>query len=401
MNGPRPEPVHFHVDMDAFYASVEQSDNPELRGKPVIIGASPGKRGVVSACSYEARTFGVRSAMPISEAYRRCPDGVYLPVRMERYQEVSRTIMALFTRFSPDIRQVSVDEAFLDLTGTARLFGPPESVAAEIKNLVRETTGLTISIGIAPNRFLAKLASEVNKPDGMFRVRPGEEEQFLDGLELKALWGLGRKTLERLHELNITSVKGLRAIGEKTLIRMLGEGTGSFLYNACRGIDPGIFNDEPKSRSISNETTFPADTRDREAVRICLLELSHQVVFRMMSGDERGSTVFVKLRYSDFRTTTIQKTLRNCVGSAEELFTVAEELLYRRWNGSDEIRLIGVGISGLRSNPVQQNELFEDPRDRIKQLEETVHKIRSKGSSIVKASLLRSGTPRDGDRESR
>ncbi len=401
MNTPCREPVHFHVDMDAFYASVEQADKPDIRGKPVVIGASPGRRGVVSACSYEARTYGIHSAMPISEAYRRCPQAVFLPVRMERYQEVSRTIMSLFSRFSPEVRQISVDEAFLDMTGTERLFGPPESVAREIKKLVFETTGLTISVGIAPNRFLAKLASEIGKPDALFRIHPGEEERFLDGLELKSLWGLGKKTLERLHELNIRRVSELRAIGESSLRRMLGEGTGGFLYQACRGIDPGIFNEEPKSRSISNETTFSTDTRDHEAIRRTLLELSHQVVYRMISAGERGSTVVVKLRFSDFRTTTAQKTLRKAVGSAEELFEVAGKLLYQRWNGSDEIRLLGVGISGLKDGMIQQQDLFEDSWDRKKQVEETVMKIRNRGSSIVKASLLRSDKTRDDDLENR
>jgi DNA polymerase-4 len=386
--------------MDAFYASVEQVDNPELQGKPVVIGAAPGRRGVVSACSYEARRYGIHSAMPVSEAYRRCPDAAFLPVRMERYQEVSRTIMSLFSRFSPEIKQISVDEAFLDLTGTERLFGPPESVAREIKKLVYETTGLTISIGIAPNRFLAKLASEIGKPDALFRIHPGEEERFLDGLELKSLWGLGKKTLERLHELNIRTVRELRDIGEQPLKRMLGDGTGGFLYRACRGIDPGIFNEEPKSRSISNETTFTKDTRDHEAVRKTLLELSHQVVSRMISAGERGSTVVVKVRFSDFRTTTARKTLRKAVGSAEELFETAEKLLYQRWNGSDEIRLIGVGIQGLKDGPVQQQDLFQDSWDRKKQVEETVMRIRKRGSSIVKASLLRSDTARDDDPES-
>jgi DNA polymerase IV len=393
------ESIFFHVDMDAFYAAVEQSDKPEVKGKPVIIGAAPGRRGVVSACSYEARAYGIHSAMPISEAFRRCPHGAFLPVRMERYQEVSRIIMSLFSQFTPEIKQISVDEAFLDMTGTGRLFGPPEKAASDIKKLIKETTGLTISIGIAPNRFLAKLASEVDKPDGLFRVKAGEEEQFLDSLELKSLWGLGKKTLQRLHELNIRSIKDLRSCNMQLLKRMMGDASGEFLYNACRGIDPGIFRDEVKTKSISNETTFGRDIRDREAVRITLLELSHQVMFRMMAEGERGSTVFIKVRFSDFRTTTAQKTLSKAVSSAEELLSVAEQLLSQRWNGSDEIRLIGLGVSGLEATQKEQGELFEDQWDRKKQVEETVLKLRSRGNRMVKASLLKSDRSPDGGRE--
>ena len=254
--------VIFHVDMDAFYASVEQNDHPEYRGKPVIIGARPGTRGVVSACSYEARKFGVHSAMPISRAYRLCPKGIYLPVRMKRYQEVSARIMELFGDFTPVVRQISVDEAFLDMTGTRRLFGDPEEAARAIKERVRTETGCTISIGIASNHYVAKMASEYGKPDGLYRVEEGREEEFLDKLRLGDLWGVGGKTLERLEELNITTVSRLREFSEGILSSMLGKAAGAYLYSAARGRNPGVFSEEPKSRSISNEITFPEDTRD-------------------------------------------------------------------------------------------------------------------------------------------
>ncbi|ADK82001.1 DNA polymerase IV [Sediminispirochaeta smaragdinae] len=395
----RCEPIFFHVDMDAFYASVEQADKPELKGKPVVIGAAPGGRGVVSACSYEARRFGVHSAMPISEAYRRCPKAHYLPVRMKRYQEVSRTIMALFSRFTPEIQQISVDEAFLNLTGTERLFGPPEVVARSIKELVRETTDLTISIGIAQNRFLAKLASEAGKPDGLVRILPGDEEAFIDTLSLRELWGLGKKTMERLNDLNIRSVKELRSLSEQNLKRLLGDGTGAFLYRACRGIDPGIFTDEPKSRSISNETTFPHDTHDNELIHTVLLDLSHQVFFRLLSEKGKAYTAFIKVRFSDFKTTTAQKTLKRSLSSAEELFELAQQLLQWRWDGTSDIRLIGIGVSGLSEHGANQSDLFEDPWERKKQVEEAVLNIRKKGNKIIKARFLRPGKVQDDDRE--
>ena len=241
-------PVHFHVDMDAFYASVEQQDNPQYRGKPVIIGASPRQRGVVSACSYEARKYGVHSAMPISQAYRRCPAGVYLPVRMKRYQEVSKQIMALFDRFTPRVQQISVDEAFLNMTGTERLFGPPRKTAEELKEEVRGKTGLTISVGVATNKFLAKIASDLEKPDGLCIVAPGKEEQFIMDLPLKNIWGIGKKTLERLEELNITTTATLKSFSKALLVSMLGKGAGEYLFQAARGKDPGIFREDPQSR---------------------------------------------------------------------------------------------------------------------------------------------------------
>jgi len=189
--------------MDAFYASVEQADNPRYIGKPVIIGASPGQRGVVAACSYEARKYGVHSAMPVSQAYARCRDGVYLPVRMSRYQEVSRIIMSAFNDFTPEVTQISIDEAFLNMTGTDKLFGTPVETASKIKERIKSDTDLNISIGIAHNKFLAKLASDYKKPDGLYIVEKGKEIEFIDSLKLGDLWGLGKKTLARLENIGI------------------------------------------------------------------------------------------------------------------------------------------------------------------------------------------------------
>lgn len=384
------ETVIFHVDMDAFYAAVEQGDNPELHGTAVIIGARPGSRGVVSACSYEAREFGVRSAMPISEAYRRCPHGNFLPVRMSRYQQVSRKIMAMFEDFTPDIQQISVDEAFLNMTGTERLFGPPEAAAARIKERIKQDTGLVISIGIAPNKFLAKLASDYDKPDGLYRVLPGQEEEFIDSLKLEDLWGIGKKSLERLHELNITTPQELRAIKQASLGRLFGKAAGEYLYRSVRGIDPGILQKETKSQSVSGEVTFEQDTRDPEVIKQVILDLSHQIMFRLLNSDKIGYTVFIKIRFGDFSTTTAQKRLRRPVYSAEEIFEVASGLLQKRWTRSQEVRLVGVGVSSVcaADKAPEQQELFSDPYDRQKKVEKAVHSIRAKGNRIEKASLI-------------
>ncbi|MBN1685829.1 MAG: DNA polymerase IV [Spirochaetales bacterium] len=393
------EKVFFHVDLDAFYAAVEQLDHPEHRGKPVIIGALPGHRGVVSACSYEARVFGVHSAMPISQAYARCPHGVYLVPRMKRYSELSKKVMALFGSFSPDVRQISIDEATLDMTGTERLFGTPEEAARKLKTMVAEETGLIISVGIAPNRYLAKLASEYDKPDGLFRVHCGKEEDFLDKLALKDLWGVGEKTLARLGEIGITTVAELRGYSQSLLQAMLGNAAGTYLYHAARGNNPGIYSLAPKSRSISSELTFGVDTDDREAIKRALLDLSHQVMFRSIDESFKSKTVQLKLRYGDFSTTTAQTTSGHFISSAEEVYNTVLALLEKRWNGSDAVRLVGVGLTALETaDEPAQGELFGDSYEKKNRVESAIlsyHKSR-KGGQIVKASLLK-GNSRSGD----
>jgi DNA polymerase IV len=394
------EQVFFHVDLDAFYASVEQLDHPEHKGKPVIIGALPGHRGVVSACSYEARVFGIHSAMPISDAYRRCPQGVYMVPRMKRYQELSKQVMSLFEDFSPDVRQISIDEATLDMTGTTRLLGPPVNIARELKARAVSETGLAISVGIAPNRYLAKLASEYDKPDGLFYVLPGHEEAFLDKLALKDLWGLGAKTLSRLEGLGIYTIPELRGYPEPLLQGMLGKAAGTYLHRVVRGDNPGIYSLAPKSHSISSELTFGEDTKDLEAIKRAFLDLSHQVMFRTISESFKSKTIHMKLRLGDFTTTTSQTTLQHFVSSAEEIYDTVLDLLEKRWTGDDPVRLVGVGLTALEAaDKPEQTELFEDTYEKKKKVEAAVHSYHKsmKGGHIVKASLLRknsrSGNP--------
>lgn len=384
----------FHIDLDAFYASVEQHDNPPLKGKPVIVGALPGTRGVVSACSYEARKYGLRSAMPISQAYRKCPNGVYLPVRMKRYMEVSGKIMTILKEYSPDFQQISVDEAFLDMSGTDRLYGPPLTAAKKIKKRIQEETGLTLSIGIAPNKYLAKLASEYKKPDGLYQVIPGQEEEFLNSLHLKDLWGVGKKTLERLSELNIRTVKELRLYPLHILTSMLGDAMGEFLYNAVRGTSPEIHHTEPKSHSISNEVTFESDRKDIEGLQKVILELCHHVMHRLLKEKGKSKTACIKLRYFNFHTISAQHTAKHWISSTEEFYRIAKSLFESRWDGYSPIRLIGIGLSNVeKAGCHSQAELFEDTADKKKKAEEAVFKIKSemKGVKITKASLMEEG----------
>ncbi len=390
----------FHVDLDAFYASVEQNDFPEYKGKPVIVGALPGHRGVVSACSYEARKYGIHSAMPISLAVACCPHGIFLPVRMGRYLEVSEKIMHVFNNYSPEVRQLSVDEAFLDMTGTERLFGHPVESAKRLKQQIRDAFGLTISVGIAPNYFLAKLASAYSKPDGLYFLEEGKEIEFLDSLELKDIWGLGKKTLARLLELNIRTVPALRSYSEKLLQSMLGKAAGTYLFNAVRGVDPGMFTSEAKSRSLSNELTYEEDTANADTVKKTLLSLCHQVMFRMLKECSRAKTVSVKVRFSDFSTVSVQKTVPHWIASAEELFAIVRGLLSAKWDGKRPIRLLGVGVNPVRADAcTEQLALFEDAFDKKRKVEEAVLEVNSRHSpkSIVKASNL--GDVRKGGKE--
>ena len=384
--------IIFHIDIDAFYASVEQLDNPSLKGKPIIVGAKPGGRGVVSTCSYEARKYGIKSAMPISQAYRLCPQGIYLPVRMSRYLEVSRAVMLILKDYTPAFQQISVDEAFLDMTGTERLFGAPKVAAEKIKKRIYRDTGLTISVGVAPNRYIAKLASEYGKPDGLCIVKKGEEEEFIGKLELKDLWGLGKKTLERLNELNITTIDKLRAYPLPLLSSILGDAAANYLYNAVRGREVDIHQQETKSHSISSETTFQEDRRDLPGIKRTIIGLTHEVMFRLLNDNYRSKTVVLKLRYADFTTVNIQKSLKHWVSSTEEFYGISLELLRKKWDKSRALRLIGVGLANLvPKQTAEQQELFNDINDKKRRVEETVAEIKKKigRTTLTKASLLK------------
>jgi DNA polymerase IV len=370
-----------HVDMDAFYASVEQLDQPEYRGRPVIVGADPkgGKgRGVVAACSYEARKFGVRSALPISRAWKLCPQGVYVRPRMARYAEVSRQIMETFRRYTDLVEPLSIDEAFLDITGSVALFGPPEGIARTIKKEIRERTGLTASIGLAPNKFLAKIASDVKKPDGYMVVREDQIETFLRDLPISRLWGVGPKTEQRLHELGFRTIGQLAGTGRDSLVRSLGS-LGEHLYQLSQGRDdrPVVPNWEPKS--ISSETTFDEDTADRELLLRTILDLSHHVAERLRSDGYRAKKVTLKLRYSSFSTHTKQQSIPKLIETGEEIATVARGL-FSQFELKQKIRLIGVAAGDLHrdgDDPAQLS-LFGQTSNTKEKLSHTVDEIKEK-----------------------
>lgn len=374
-----------HVDLDAFFASVEQLDHPEYRGKPVIVGGKPeDRRSVVSTASYEARVFGVHSAMPTSQAFKLCPQGIFVHGRMERYSQISYTIMQILKNYSPDVDQMSIDEAFLDITGTEKLFGPPEIVAQKIKDDIKKQTGLTVSIGLAQSKYHAKIASDINKPDGFYCVKPGTEENFILNLPLKKVFGIGTKTLEKL---NNCGIKTTRDIHEKTidwLQFMCGDNQGRFLYNVVRGkFDDERFGKESKSHSISAETTFAYDVTDCYTLETVILNLAYSIIFRLLKEQGYSRTAFVKIRYEDFSTVTIQQTFDKNIITLDNYYDILKELFEKKWEKNRGVRLIGIGLDNIEKEdkPMQQ-ELFDDGSEKKQKVEKAILSMSQKHPEI-------------------
>ena len=366
-----------HVDMDAFYASVEQRDRPELRGRPVIVGGSAEGRGVVSAASYEARKYGIHSAMPTFTARRLCPDGVFLPVRMKRYAEVARLVRAIFHSFTPLVEPLSLDEAFLDVHGCEGLFGPAPQIARKIKKRIRADTALTASVGVAANKFLAKLATELGKPDGLVVIEPERAAEVLAPLPVSRIWGVGAKGEKRLHALGLRTIGQLAALPEEVIVGHLGE-AGRRLWQLAHGRDGRAVTPDEAAKSVSTETTFARDVGDREALRGWLLELVEQLGERMRRHGLRGRTIELKVRTSDFRTFIRSATLADATDLTAVIWRTAADLFDRRvpdaWL---PLRLLGVGASSLRRDDAVQGHLFEGEwRAKQRSLDRTVDEIR-------------------------
>ncbi len=356
----RTSPTILHVDLDAFFAAVEQRDRPELRGRPVIVGGDSRARGVVSTASYEARAFGVHSAMPLRTAAGLCPDGVFLPVDGAKYRRESRRVMEILGRYTPLVEQVSIDEAFLDVAGSEKLFGPPAEIARRLKAEVRDETGLTVSVGAATTKLVAKVASDLRKPDGLVVVAPGTEAAFLAPLAIRCLWGVGEQTRLILAEHGVRTIGDLAALPLDVLVRRLGA-HGAALHDRARGIDPSPVTPETAAKSVSHEHTFDVDTADPEVIERTLLALAEGVAARLRAGGVRASTVQVKVRDSAFHTSTRQRTLPEPTDLADPIFRTALDLARPEVRGR-RVRLLGVGAHGL-GEPAQLD-LFgeEDPR---------------------------------------
>lgn len=380
-----------HVDMDAFYASVEQLDRPELRGRPVLVGGTPDGRGVVCAASYEARPSGCRSAMPMSTAIRLCPQAVVLPVRMARYREVSQAAFAVFDEFSPLVQPLSIDEAFLDLTGTEGVNGPAPQAARRLKERVREATGLTASVGLAPNKFLAKLASELRKPDGLMVIASGHVQMVLDPLPVERLWGVGTATLRRFHRLGLRTVADVRERTLMELTRELGS-AGEHFYRLARGEDDRQVAPDREARSISHESTFARDVADPEALLDVLSRQVEDVGYRLRRHDLFARTCSLKLREGDFTTLTRAGTLPSPTHSTEALWEEARRL-FERWRAERPapLRLLGFAASGLGGDEGRQLSLFADTDPRRDRLDAAMDRLRERfGPDAVRRRPTRS-----------
>jgi DNA polymerase-4 len=374
--------------MDAFYASIEQRDRPELRGRPVVVGADPRGRGVVSAASYEARRFGIHSAMPIGDAYRRCPEAAFLPVDMARYAQVSEAIMAILASFTPLVEPLSLDEAFLDVTGSQALHGTPVEIARRIKLRIRTEVALTASAGVAPNKFLAKIASDLEKPDGLVVVGPGQEAAFLRDLPIGRLWGVGPATERALTGLGLRTIGDLAGASPARLRQRLGA-SGERLRALARGEDtrPVVPWHDPKS--VGAEETFARDTRDTARLRRTLFAQAERVAAELRGQGLRGRTVTLKLRFADFRTLTRQERAEVPTCDAAEIFARAYRA-FARLPRPLPVRLIGLSVSGLSgAGDPQQLALFGRP-DRAERLGRLADELRARfgPGAVVRASLL-------------
>lgn len=337
-----------HADFDAFYASVEQLDRPELKGKPVVVGGRPEDRGVVASASYEAREFGVRSAMPMRTALRLCPQAVRVGSRFDRYRELSRRVMAVFRDITPLVEPLSLDEAYLDVSDVVTPSRTAEDIARGLKRRVQTEMGLTISVGVASCKSVAKVASDMDKPDGLTVVPLGSEPEFLAPLPASKLWGVGPKTAERLATEGVETIGDLAARGEEWLEQRFGK-MGPHMLRLALGQDNSAVTTSRRSKSVSSETTFRRDTGDPEVLAETVYRQSHSVGRQLQRKEMTGRTVKLKLRLSDFTTFTRQRTLDEPVQSSEEIADAAVALLQKELQPGRMFRLIGVGVSGFEA----------------------------------------------------
>ncbi|NLE75748.1 MAG: DNA polymerase IV [Chloroflexi bacterium] len=377
-----------HLDLDAFFASMEELLDPTLRGLPLAVGGSPTERGVVSSASYAARRFGVRSAMPTAQALRLCPDLILRPPRHGLYGRYSQQVMAILRSYSPLMEQISIDEAFVDLTGCETRWGPALAVAQEAQGRIQNEVGLSASVGLASSKLVAKIASGLRKPAGLVVVEPGSEAAFLAPLAVDKLWGVGPATEARLRTLGIRTVGHLAACPLPALTQAVGP-QAEELQERARGIDRSEVTPEHDAKSISRETTFRRDVADAEALRKTLLRLSERVARHLRRDGAEAHTVTLKLRYSDFTTLTRSQSLPRTTALGLEIYQVAWALLLGVWDRRRPVRLIGVGATNLQVGQ-RQLTFLRDAAERRRELADTLDRLRDRyGDDVVRpASLL-------------
>ena len=380
------------MDLDAFFASCEQQEHPEYLGRPVVVGAQPGQRGVVAAASYEARRFGIHSAMPISEAFRRCPDAVFLRPDMEKYRRQSRQVFQILETLAPVVEVASIDEAYLDVSGLEKLLGTPETIGREIKQRIRTGTGLTASVGIGPNRLLAKLGSEYHKPDGLTVVTPGQVLDFLAPMPVSNLRGLGRQTQKIFSRLGIRTVEQLRAIPLPRLEQHLGKKAAASFHRQAFGIASDQVLPAQRRKSISKETTFETDIRDHTVLHDALRGLAADVARTARREDLSGSVVTLKIRFEGFETHTRQHKRTTPTCDEREMLKTAWRLFLDGRLPNKPVRLIGIGISGWEEDQPAQTELFDQPAQQIenKRLLQTIDAVTEKfGKHLLQLGVSR------------
>lgn len=378
--------VILHADLDAFYASVEVLDDPSLRGRPVIVGGGPNERGVVSAASYEARRFGVHSALPLRTAARLCPQGVFLPGRPDRYRELSRQVMAIFASLTPLLEPISLDEAFLDVTNSVAAFGDGQTMAQRIKDRVLDEVRLVVSVGVATNKLCAKVASDLRKPDALVVVPPGEEAAFLAPLPVGRLWGVGPQARQALGDYGVTTIGQLAALSDATLRRRFGQ-HGAELAGRARGIDHSPVVPFQAPKSIGHEHTFDRDTQVQSQLEATLLDLAESVASRLRHHDLAAGAVQLKLRYEGFETLTRQAPLPHQVRASEPLYAAGVALLRRTLVAGRGVRLIG--LTAISLTDAQQLTLF-DGQPRSERLARSLDAVRERfgDNAITRARLL-------------
>jgi len=375
-----------HIDMDAFFASVEKLDNPDLKDKPVIVGGL-GKRGVVATASYEARRYGIKSAMPILKARKLCPDGIYLPPRFERYREISKKIQQILLSYTPKIEPISLDEAFLDLTETVDSFDLAVAKAAKIHIEIKEKLGLTCSVGVAPNKFLAKLASDMRKPNGFMVIRKEEIEDVLRDLPISRMWGVGRITEKKLNDMGVKTIGELKKIPKSRLKDAFGK-QGENLYRLARGIDESPVEPYHPVKSISQEITFDEDIKDSEKIKLYIARLSEEVGEALRKRGLRARTVKIKVRFSDFTTITRQFSFDIPTSSTGMIRSLARKLFEEKVAENKKVRLIGVGVSNLTGKKEGQLYLFPKAEEKLEKIDYLLDMIRER---FGKNSIRRGG----------
>lgn len=384
-----------HLDLDAFFCAVEELENPALKGKPFAVGGRPEERGVVASCSYAARQFGVRSAMPMSAAVQRCPDLIIVPRRRDAYSALSRRVMAILHELTPLVEQLSIDEAFVELTGLPE---PGEQIARQLQARINRELQLPCSLGLASNKLVAKIANNIGKaqasgnspPNALTIVPPGAEAAYLAPLPVRELWGVGPKTAERLRALGIETIGDLARHPERDLIQRFGK-AGYDMARHARGLDDRPLETERETRSISNETTFVQDVRDVQTLKKTLRQLAEETGQRARQASLRGRTVSIKLRWADFTTLTRQMTLAQPVDSDAAIYSAAERLFDHVWSAGRPVRLLGVGLSGFDSAPeLRQLSLWDavpppDPEPEADTLQAALEKLRARfGDTVIR-----------------